>query len=214
MRFVTAILHPVENLDRASDFFCTALGFSVQNQCAYGALLENGAVTIRLVAETTSPQVPLHLELYSKNLTDDTQALLKFPEILLLTENSQKNSYRIESCLQAPHGVMLTLYQEFNEDEVNLVPDLPICLDWENQAVACLQALLKYVPIEFRQLARTRVTERAEVLAAEHGEITVTLEIAVQALAESTPHFQHPTLVAALHERGIATGTHFHLPES
>lgn len=213
MRFVTAIIHRVENLGTASDFFCTALGFyPAQNQGENSCLLENGAVTLRLLNDAGINPGMLNLELYSKHLDADSQALLAFPGVSLISDNIQINPFRLETRLQAPHSVVITLFQEFNEDELGILPALPISLDWEEQAVNCIQQLLTYVPIDFRQLARTRITERAEVLAAEQGEINVDLNIAVQALAETTPHFQHPTLVAALRERGIDPLHYFQSP--
>lgn len=213
MRFVTAIVHPVENLNAAGDFFCTALGFSAQNKCNNWILLENGAVTVRLVAADTSDiSTWLNLELYSKQLDQDCQTLLAFSGVGLISEKVQISPYRLETRLQAPHRLIIILFREFNEDEAGITPPLPISLDWEDQAVDCIQQLLTYVPIDFRQLARTRVTEQAEILAAEQGEISVTLNIAVQALAEITPHFQHPVLVEALRERGIDPQQHFKTP--
>jgi hypothetical protein len=213
MRFVTAIVHQVENPDKAADFFCSVLGFyPAQNQNNHGLLLENGAVTVRLVSDSCIIPTPLHLELYSKHLEENSQALLGFPEVSLISEKVRVSPYRLETRLQAPHGLVITLFKEFNEDDLGILPALPIFLDWENQAIKCVQQLLTYIPIDFRQLARTRITERAEVLAAEQGEISVVLNIAVQALAETTPHFQHPTLVAALRERGIDPLQYFKNP--
>ena len=210
MRFVTAIIHVVENLEAAGAFFCTALGFSYsQNQGNRGVLLENGSVTLRLIDNLNLVSKSLNLELYSQQLDDDVQALLDFPAVSLISEKIQINPYRQEIQLQAPHSVTITLFQEFDEDDLGILLPLPISLDWQPQALDCIQQLLTYVPIDFRQLARTLVTERAEVLAAEQGEITVELKTAVQALAETTPHFQHPALVAALRERGIDPSRHF-----
>ena len=215
MGFITAIVHQVENLSSARDFFCTALGFyPAQNQGNHGISLENGAVTVHLVSSASVIPTSLALELYSKQLDEDCQAILAFSGVSLISEKIQINPYRLETRLQTPHGLLIILYREFNEDEVGIMPPLPISLDWEQPAVDCVQQLLTYIPIDFRQLARTRITERAEELIAEQGEISVTLTIAVQALAETTPHFQHPTLVTALHERGIDPAQHFKTPLS
>lgn len=215
MRFVTALIHSVENIEAARDFFCTVLGFTQsQNQGNRGLLLENGSVTIRLVNDIEVVAKSLTLELYSRQLDDDTQALLAVPQLSLIREKVHINPYRLETHLQAPHSVVITLFQEFNEDDLGILLPLPISLDWQPQALDCIQQLLTYVPIDFRQLARTLITERAEVLTAEQGEITVKLNTAVQALAETTPHFQHPALVAALRERNIDPAQHFKDPVS
>jgi hypothetical protein len=213
MRFVTAIIHSVKNLTAAGDFFCTVLGFyPAQNYNNFGLLYENGAVSVRLVNDNIH-ETPLNLELHSQQLDEDTQELLAHPGVFLLSEKVLINPYRLETHLQAPHGLVITLFKEFNEDDLGILPPLPISLDWETSALDCVQQLLVCIPLDFRHLARQRITERAEVLAAEQGEITVTLNIAVQALAETTPHFQHPTLVAALHERGIAPLHYFNTSE-
>jgi hypothetical protein len=212
MRFVTAVVHSVENLPAASDFFCTALGFYLQNQSHYGILLENGSVTVRLVTQNSSIAKPLELEMYSKQLAEDTKALLAFPGISLISERVQINPYRLETRLRAPHNLIIALFQEFNEDELGILPPLPIALDWQQQAIDSIQQLLTYVPIDFRDLARSRVTEQAELLAAEQGKITVNLDFALQALAQTTPLFQHPTLVIALRERNIDPTLYFPTP--
>jgi hypothetical protein len=69
--------------------------------------------------------------------------------------------------------------------------------------------MLKLVPIGFRQAARTRVTERAEMLAGEAGQILVNLDNAVRALAATTPVFQQSALVSALQQEGIDTLPYF-----
>jgi hypothetical protein len=191
------------------------LGFYLaQNQGNNGILLENGAVSVRLVHQTYDTANLLHLELYSRQLHEDAQALLTVLGISVISENVRINPARLETRLQAPHHVIIILFQEFTEDDLGVLPDLPISLDWDEAAIVCIQQLLTLVPLDFRQPARRRVTERAEVLAAEQGEITVDVNFAVQALAETTPHFQHPTLVAALRERGIDGSQHFKNPAS
>lgn len=214
MRFVTAIVHYVENLATARDFFCHGLGFYASSQRNdYGVLLENGAVSVRLLeGKTTS--YPLNLEIYSQQLDEDCTALLAFSNVSLFSKKKQVHLYRLEICLQAPHNLKITLFQELNEDDLGILPTLPLSLDWEQPAIECVQQLLTYIPLDFRQLARQRIIERAEMLAAEQGEISVILENAVQALAETTPYFQHATLVTALQERGINPQNYFHLPLS
>ena len=212
MRFVTATIHRVDHLASASHFFCTALGFHIKTQTDSSQLLENGSVTIRLSTETHIPFTTLHLELNCRQLEPETQTLLTFTDTLLIAEHTQTTPYRLENRIQAPHNLLITLVKEFNEDEIGIMPLLPTCLDWQAAAVSCIQQLLTYIPIAFRQTARSRITERAEVLAAERGEITVDLADAVQALADTTPVFQHPTLIAALRERAINPDPYFPTP--
>jgi hypothetical protein len=209
MRFVTAVIHRVTALETASDFFCTALGFYLKTKQPDWQLLENGSVTVRLTTEPHIPFTSLHLELYCQQLEQQTSAVLQYADTQLVVEPFYSNPFRLETCIQAPHDVLISLVKEFNEDEVGIVPELPVCLDWQASAVTCIQQLLRVTPLAFRQLARQRITEQAEVLAAERGEISVDLNCAVQALAQVTPAFQHPTLVAALRERGIDSGDYF-----
>ena len=83
-------------------------------------------------------------------------------------------------------------------------------LDWHGEAELCVKKILLQVPIGFRQSARIRITERAEILAAECGLITVDIDHAVQALAQATPTFQHQSIDIALKELDIETGNLFH----
>jgi hypothetical protein len=211
MRFVTAVIHRVAILETASDFFCTALGFYLKTKQPDWQLLENGSVTVRLTTEPHIPFTSLHLELYCQQLEQQTADVLKFADTQVVAEPFYSSPFRLETRIQAPHEVLITLVKEFNEDEVGIVPELPVCLDWQASAVTCIQQLLRITPLAFRQLARQRITEQAEVLAAERGEISVDLNCAVQALAQVTPAFQHPTLVAALRECGIDSGDYFQI---
>ncbi len=212
MRFVTALIHRVENLETANEFFCAALGFSSKTTESDWHLLDNGSITLRLTTQADVPFSTLHLELYCQQLAEETAALLTFPAITLLIEQHTINSFRVETRLQAPHNTLISLVKEFNEDELGIIPPLPCCLDWQESATICIQTLLTCTPLGFRALARQRVTEQAEVLAAERGEITVSLPDALQALAQVTPRFQHPTLFFALQAQHIDPKPYFKLP--
>ena len=106
---------------------------------------------------------------------------------------------------------MLTLTRDFNEDELGVFPPLPMSLDWDADAGRCIQKILRVVPLSFRQVARVRITEKAEMLAAEEGSVTVNLDCAIKALAEATPVFQHPSLVEGLLELGYEPHDYFKL---
>ncbi len=216
MRFVTAIIHRVTQLTTASDFFCNGLGFYTKTQSSTSTwqVLENGSVTIRLTTESNIPVGILHLEVYCQDLAQQTAALLDFADTQLIIPAFLSTPSRLETHIQAPHNILIILVKEFNEDELGILPELPTCLEWETQAVTCIQQLLRMTPLAFRDLARQRITEHAELLAAERGEISVDLSCAVQALAQVTPVFQHPTLVAQLQERHIDPGDYFQVPRS
>lgn len=210
MHFISSIIHPVENLTAASTFLCQqTLGFYEKDVSEDYCLLENGAVTLRLVKNTDIPPSSLNLELQTKQLEQDTQELLTHTGISLIAENISISPYRLETRLQAPHQFVIILFKSFDEDELGIIPPLPISLDWDEETMECIQQLLIQVPISFRDLARNRVTERAETLAAEQGQITVAEDHALNALADISPPFQQEPLIIALRERGIDPEPYF-----
>ena len=209
MRFVVSIIHTVENLTAASDFLCQNLAFTQTDVSENACLLENGAVTVRLLESKAILDGFLNLEIPTKTLEQDCKELLKLNEMSLIAENVSINPYRLETRLQAPHRIIITLFKSFNEDDLGIIPPLPISLDWDEETMATIQQLLKSVPIDFRERARTRITERAEILAAEQGLITVEQSHALNALADIAPGFQHDVLADALRELGIDPEPYF-----
>ncbi len=209
MRFIASIIHLVENLTAASDFLCNTLEFQKTDSSEDFHLLENGSVSLRLVKNKDMPPSILNLEMPTKTLEQDTQELLKINGIELIAENVSISPYRLETRLKAPHNIIITLSRSFNEDDLDIMPPLPISLDWDGETMETIQQLLKQVPIEFRERARTKTTERAETLAAEHGLITVEENHALMALADFTPPFQQQALSDAMRERGIDPEPYF-----
>lgn len=212
MDFTTAIIHHVDDLFMAESFLIDILGFNQKCITTDGVLIENGALTIRLVqvANKQSVLATMNLEMQTKNISQATSEYTEKPEILLIQGQIQVNPYRIETHLQGPQGILITLVQEFNEDDLGILCPLPITLDWHIEAVECIQKILLQVPLGFRQLARSRITERAEMLTAEHELITVDIDHAVRALALATPLFQHRSIEIALKKLNIETGNLFH----
>ncbi len=211
MNFTTAIIHHVDDLFMAESFLTDVLGFNQKRITADGALIENGAIAIRLVHVVNKKSIPdiLNLEMQTKNIGQATIEFTSKPEILLIQGQVQISPQRIETYLQGPQGISITLAQEFNEDDLGLIYSLPISLDWDEDAEDCVQQILLQVPIGFRQSARIRVTECAEMLAAEQGLITVDIDRAVLALSQVTPLFQHQSIEKVLKERGINPSTLF-----
>lgn len=205
MDFTTAVIHRVDDLSNAVCFFSEVLGFNQQNPTDDGELVENGALAIRLV-QTSAQQAAtesLNLEMQTGDIAETTTKLLASSKVLLLEEHIQISQYRVETRLQAPYGIVITLAQEFNEDDLGILLPLPTSLDWQQDAEDCIKQMLLQVPVGFRKAARIRITERAEMLIAEQGLITVDIDCAVKALAQVTPIFQHQGLEIALKERGI-----------
>lgn len=210
MRFITSVIHKVEDITAATDFFCTALEFQQQEVVLNGVVIDNGAVSIRLLAtDYEEPAGFLNLECRVNRLAEETKELLLFPGIKLIADSIQVNQQRIESHFQCPHGLSLVLCKKLNEDDLDILPLLPISLDWSVEAEECIRQVLRVVPLDFRQLARERVTEQAEMLAGEQGLISVDLDFAIQALAKATPLFQHSALKDALLARGVDPGNYF-----
>lgn len=213
MDFVISVIHAVTNVADAAKFLCDNLGFQLKVQTEQAVVVDNGAIAVRLVPlAATANQPQLTLELQSQQLTKTTEDLLALPKLSLLERNCAIGTNRVENRLLGPYGIGITVAQVFNEDQLAVLPPLPMSLIWDEQAEQCLRKLLRLIPVDFRDTARIRITEQAEMLAAADAAITVNLTNALQALAEITPHFQHPMLVAALREMGIEPSAHFQQP--
>lgn len=204
MRFITSVIHKVRDIKAACSFFIF-LGFEIKQNTSDWVTLENGSVSVRLIALKDNENFDhnLNLELTTKNLEEDTKDLTSYPGVSLLEKQINHSQERIENKIQCPHNLIISLIREFDEDELGTIPPLPTSLYWEAEAEECVKQLVRIVPLSFRQNARIKITEKAEMLAASKGSITVTINDAVQALAEATPHFQHRALEEALIERGI-----------
>lgn len=212
MNFVISVIHAVADPVSAATFLCNALGFKNTCQSTEAIIVENGAIALRLVPDNTEPQGNgscLNLELQTRNMAQATAELLMLPDVSLIAQPVAVNPARVESRLQGPQGILITLVQEFNEDELGIIPPLPASLIWNEDAEDCIRQMLRLIPVSFRESARIRITERAEMLSAEEAEITVTMHFAVQALADVTPLFQHPMLMSALQQRGIDPSGYF-----
>lgn len=209
MNFVISVIHSVADLAEAATFLCDALDFQCKYQSAEALVVENGAITVRLVPGKESEQGCLNLELQTRNLAQITAELLSLPDVTLIVQPVAITPERVESRLQGPYGIIITLVQEFNEDELGVIPPLPTSLIWNEDADDCIRQMLRLIPISFREAARVRITERAEMLAAEDASITVNIDCALQALADVTPLFQHPVLMSALLQCGIEPSGYF-----
>ena len=212
MNFVISVIHAVADPVSAAAFLCEALGFKNTCQSTEAVIVENGAIALRLVPDNIARQGDvgcLNLELQTRNMAQATSELLLLPDVMLIAQPVAVNPARVESRLQGPQGILITLVQEFNEDELGIIPPLPTSLIWNEDAEDCIRQMLRLIPVSFRESARIRITERAEILAAEDAEITVTINYAVQALADITPLFQHPMLMSALRQRGIDPSGYF-----
>lgn len=212
MDFAVSIIHSVSDLANATEFLCSVLGFQQKEVAKHTTVVENGAITIRLIDGCNDiKNSGLTLELQTQDIAATMLHLLNRRGVSVLNQppldfNGQE---RVEALLSAPHSINILLVQEFNEDQLGIMPPLPTSLIWAEDAESCVKRMLKLVPLSFRQPARVRVTERAEMLAGEEGLVTVNLDQAIRALAQTTPAFQRPVLTSALQQEGIDLDCYF-----
>ena len=199
--FAPALRHPVEAMDRALAFFEEILEMPILGRGPGWALVDNGAIAIRLepLRPEESPR-ELEIELRAKDFEGARALLLEHPEISALGEIEWPRPDRKEQRLQGPFGVRLRLAREYDEDELGVIPDLPTSLEWEPEAVRLVQALLRRIPVDFRESARVRGTRRAEELAIRDGEVLVDPHLGVRAMAQITPAIRVPLVQEALRE--------------
>lgn len=205
MSFAFAVIHAVDDVEQAIAFFRDVLAFQERDRGSDWAQVENGALTVRLVAANRFARAPndLELDLATPNIPAAIAALLEQEGLELLMTATWVSPERMEARLRTPYRVVLTLSRTFDEDALGILPDLPTSLVWTEDAVASTQRLLRLVPVSFREQSRRRVTECAETLAIAAGGVTVDRDTALRALVMSTPAFQREGLRAALREEGI-----------
>ncbi|MDQ6979301.1 MAG: hypothetical protein Q9M09_03875, partial [Mariprofundaceae bacterium] len=106
-------------------------------------------------------------------------------------------------------GLCLYLCRALNEDEMGDLLPLPVNIPWDVEVDAMVRRVLRIVPVDFRIKARQRVTERAEYLTLELGQLLVGEAEAVQALQDMTLDFQQRSLYEALRDEGLAVEQYF-----
>jgi catechol 2,3-dioxygenase-like lactoylglutathione lyase family enzyme len=205
MSFAFAVIHAVDDVEQAAAFFRDVLDFREHSRGSDWAQVENGALTVRLVAAHRFARAPsdLELDLATPDVPAASAALLERKGLEPLMAPTWVSAERMEARLRAPHRVVLTLSRTFDEDALGILPELPTRLVWTEDAVAYTQRLLRLVPVSFREQSRRRVIECAETLAITAGGVTVDRDTALRALVMSTPAFQHEGLRAALRGEGI-----------
>ncbi len=205
MSFAFAVIHAVDDVEQAAAFFRDVLDFREHSRGSGWAQVENGALTVRLVAADRFARAPsdLELDLATPDVSAASAALLKREGLEPLMAPTWVSADRMEARLRAPHRVVLTLSRIFDEDALGILPELPTSLVWTEDAAAYTQRLLRFVPVSFRAQARKRVTECAETLAITAGDVTVERDTALRALVMSTPPFQHEGLRVAFRDEGV-----------
>ena len=198
---LVAVVHAVRELDAAARFCREALGLPERERGEGFAVFDSGAVALRLVAAAHDGATIL--ELATSGLEEAAAALLSHPGVAA-GGPTRRAGAREERGLRAPHGLSLVLARQLSEDELPEPPPLPASLPWRAEATSLLQALLRLVPAELRDLARRKATEASEVVAVEAGEVEVAVAHAVRGLLRATPAFQQPRLLEELARRGLA----------
>lgn len=201
-----SVVHPVADLEETVRFFTDVLSMPVRVRGADWAVVDNGSVSLRLVRSAAPPQL-VALELMAADIDASAAQLLAEPGVERAGEVEWVSPSRKELRLAArAHGLELVLARDYDEDELAVVPPLPTSLPWTEQALDVVQTLLREVPVVFRGSARTRITERAEYLAVESGEVEVAPHHGIRAVIQVTPAFQLARLRQSLVALGLDPG--------
>lgn len=191
----------------AADFLSQVLGFLVRvssgdpTEGEESWRAENGALRLRLspVSQSTAtPGVtPVWLEVETESVAESLSILARRGDVRRFGDLVERSD-GLEQRFHTDHGFGLVLCQELTEDDLCEPPPLPSSMDWCPEADRLVRAVLRRVPLTFRDAARRRATERAETLALAAGIPRVEEDRAVQALFDATPDFQHESLDEAL----------------
>ena len=208
MNYVMAVTHRVTQLQPVQQLLTQVLDFSVTTQGENFVLLENGALNIRLLQDVNNAADCLNLEVAS----DDLESSLIFFTQQGFSLSGQRywiDSYREEVAMQGSDNIHLIVYRQYNEDELGIVPELETSLTWHDNARNLTQNLLKTVPVSFRDSARQKIIETAEANAIVNGAVEVDQDIAVRAVIQVTPDFQHERLKSEIIKNGLLLEHYF-----
>jgi len=139
--FAFAVIHAVDDVEQAAAFFRDVLDFREHSRGSGWAQVENGALTVRLVAADRFARAPsdLELDLATPDVSAASAALLKREGLEPLMAPTWVSADRMEARLRAPHRVVLTLSRIFDEDALGILPELPTSLVWTEDAAAYTQ---------------------------------------------------------------------------
>lgn len=197
-----SVIHEVTNLDAALRLLEATLAMPVRVRGSGWAAVDNGSVSLRLIERAAPAPAPLRLELATTDIARAAQELLRDHDVTPLGAAEWVAADREEQRFATPHGFELVLSRRYDEDELGADPELPQNLVWHPDASRSVRALLKEVPVVFRQSARAKITRWAEHLALEAGAVEVTLAVGIQAVVQMTPAFQLSRLRQAIERLG------------
>jgi hypothetical protein len=205
---VLSVIHRVNHLASAQNLLTQVLDFNPTEDGNNFVLLSNGALNLRLILDLNNELSPLYLDVSSTDLAVSTQFYCQ-QGFSLLKEKYWLHPLRQEIQLKGNHHLYLTLYHDFNEDELNILPDLPITLTWHPDAIQIIQTLLTSVPLAFRDQARLRIVDRTETEAVTYGLIDVDQALAIKMMIRSTPDFQLEHLKDKMLEHDLVIEDYF-----
>lgn len=206
MLYVTAIHLSVPVPALAGQFLCDVLGFEHQPQDDGSCLVNNDAIMLVLHVGNASP---VELNLHTTDMAVDAARLLALPHVVAIDETMQQQGRLCWQRFDADCGLRLRLCRTLDEDEMAILPPLPSNLPWDDAVDLCVRRVLRIVPVDFRDKARHRVTERAEFLCLAAGSLLVSEAFAVQALKDSTLDFQQRELYETLQQQGVTMAHYF-----
>ncbi len=199
-----AIVHVVEDLEQAVAFARDVLLLPVLERGDGWVVMDNGSICVRL--ERGTPPAGAHrvcLELATRDLASSAASLLQHPDVSPLSPATWVSANRQEHRLRGPHGIELVLFREYTEDELGVTPALDKQLTWEADAERLMQALLRRVPLAFRDETRHRATRLAEYAAVCAGVARVDYRHVVRGLCRATPLEQREPIRRALLDAGV-----------
>lgn len=198
--FPTAVQLPVgDDLDAVERLFVDGLGFVVKAREPGALLVDNGALTLRLVRGNVGDRP--RLELTCPSLDEATRHLVAWGGHV--EPSRELADGWLERDVRMAVGPDLILRHQVPEDLRPTPPALPTQLVWEPGAVALLQDLLRSVPPTFRGDARRAATAQAEALALAAGSVEVTPSTAARGFLLATPTFGREGARAELAGRGF-----------
>jgi len=199
MQFAIATYLSTPNPETTAHFLKDALHFQVEYRSGYGWWVENGSVTMILQKGNADYAI---LEVECTHIENDSKQLLQRSDIQALTDIQQQHN-RIEQQLRCDCGILLRLAKVLNEDDMGELLPLPTSLAWDTQTDLSTRRILRVVPLSFRENVRHQITERAEYIAVEQGELCVQESHAMQAFVEVTLDFQYQALFDGMLKEGI-----------
>ncbi|MDQ6975404.1 MAG: hypothetical protein Q9M22_02435 [Mariprofundaceae bacterium] len=206
MFYAMAIHFSVPVPKKAALFLRDTFDFKCFYQDDESWLAKNDAIT--LVLHTGKPS-SVALQLHSTDMAVDSSYLSKLPHVYAMDASIQQQGALCWQHFNTDCGLQLCLCRTLNEDELAVLPPLPKNLPWDEQVDSLVRHVLRIVPVDFRNKARARITERAEFLCLGEGDLLVTEGVAIQALKDATLDFQQRELYETLQEQGIDVDRYF-----